>query len=78
MGGCLCQEGLKPILTSCEAACVHEYGAKRNTNVRFTRINSRENYEAFLNAGFSVLIRDENRTIEETFALVEKSFGLGK
>ena len=72
MGGCLCQEGLKPILTSCEAACVHEYGAKRNTNVR------RENYEAFLNAGFSVLIRDENRTIEETFALVEKSFGLGK
>ena len=21
---------------TCEAACVHEYGAKRNTNVRFT------------------------------------------
>lgn len=42
------------------------------------RINSKENYEAFLNAGFPVLIRQENRTIEETFALVEKSFGLKK
>ena len=42
------------------------------------RINSEENYHTFLHSGFSVLIRDENRTIEETFALVEKTFGLGK
>lgn len=40
------------------------------------RINSRENYDAFLHSGFRVIIRDENRSIEETLALVEKEFGL--
>jgi len=40
------------------------------------RINSEENYNTFLNSGFHVMIRDEKRTIEETFALVERAFGL--
>ena len=31
------------------------------------RINSRENYEMFLHAGFPVLLRDENRSAEETY-----------
>lgn len=40
------------------------------------RINSRECYEKFLHAGFPVILRDENRTIEETLVLAEKAFGL--
>ena len=39
-------------------------------------INSQEAYDRFLNSGFSVILRDENRTIEETFALVEEKLGL--
>ena len=40
------------------------------------RINSPENYAAFLHAGFPVLLRDENRSIEETLALAEITFSL--
>lgn len=40
------------------------------------RINSRENYDAFLNCGFHVILRDENRSIEETAALAEKMLKL--
>lgn len=40
------------------------------------RINSPANYDSFLHSGFKVLIRDENRSIEDTFALVEQCFGL--
>ncbi len=40
------------------------------------RINSRANYDAFLHSGFRVIVRDENRSIEDTFALVERCFGL--
>lgn len=40
------------------------------------RINSRENYEVFLHAGFPVLLRDENRSAEETLHLAEKILGL--
>ena len=40
------------------------------------RINSIDNYNNFLNSGFNVLIKDENRTIEETLKLVEKKFKL--
>lgn len=43
-----------------------------------SRINSEENYNAFLNSGFNVIQRDENRTKEETLALVEKAFKLSK
>lgn len=40
------------------------------------RINSPAAYDAFLHSGFQVLLRDENRSIEDTLALVEKAFGL--
>ena len=42
------------------------------------RINSRENYDAFLHSGFQVLLRDESRTIPETLALAEKMLGLNE
>ena len=40
------------------------------------RINSRENYDTFLRAGFPVLLRDENRTKEQTVFLAEEILGL--
>lgn len=40
------------------------------------RINSRERYDRFLDSGFHVIIRDENRSIKQTLAIVEKAFGL--
>ena len=39
-------------------------------------INSQENYEHYLHAGFHVIIRNENRSIEQTLEMVEKAFGL--
>jgi hypothetical protein len=39
-------------------------------------INSQENYDHYLHAGFHVIIRDESRTILQTLELVEKAFGL--
>ncbi len=42
------------------------------------RINSQANYDAFLHSGFQVIVRDESRSVEDTFALVEKCFGLQK
>lgn len=42
------------------------------------RINSQANYDAFLHSGFRVIVRDEDRSIEDTFALVERCFGLKK
>lgn len=42
------------------------------------RVNSHAIYNSFLNSGFRVILRDENRSIEETFSLVEKEFGLTK
>lgn len=38
------------------------------------RINNKEKYEYYLNSGFNVIIRDDNRTIEETLELVEQAF----
>ena len=40
------------------------------------RINSQERYMMFQKSGFEVITRDENRSIEETFSLVEKVFHL--
>lgn len=40
------------------------------------RINSGENYDAFLHAGFQVIVRDECRSAEETLALAEELLGL--
>ena len=39
-------------------------------------VNSREQYEKFLHSGFQVILRDDNRTAEETLSLVEQAFGL--
>ncbi|MBE6152596.1 MAG: hypothetical protein E7165_04725 [Firmicutes bacterium] len=40
------------------------------------RINNKERYNKFLNSGFNVLLRDEERTLDETLELVEKMFKL--
>lgn len=40
------------------------------------RVNSEEIYSKFLNSGFNVIKRDDKRTIEETFMMVESTFGL--
>ena len=40
------------------------------------RVNSEEIYSKFLNSGFNVIKRDDARTIEETFMMVESAFGL--
>ena len=40
------------------------------------RINSQERYDRFLHSGFSVILRDDSRSIEQTLALVEKAFQL--
>ena len=50
--------------------------AMENYRQGLLRINSRERYDRFLRAGFPVLLRDENRTVEETLALAERIFGL--
>lgn len=42
------------------------------------KINSQENYDYYEKCGFPVIYRDENRTVEQTLALVEKSFNLDK
>ena len=40
------------------------------------RINSQERYNRFLHSGFPVILRDEDRNVEQTLVLVEKVFGL--
>ena len=40
------------------------------------RVNSEEIYSKFLNSGFNVIKREDARTIEETFMMVESAFGL--
>ena len=50
--------------------------AMENYRQGLMRINSQEVYDRFLHSGFPVILRDDNRNIEQTFALVEKVFGL--
>lgn len=50
--------------------------AMENFRECLKRINSHANYDSFLNSGFKVIIRDENRSIEDTLNLVERCFGL--
>ena len=50
--------------------------AMENYREGLKRINSIEKYNMFLNSGFNVIKRDDNRTIEETLTLVEKAFNL--
>ena len=42
------------------------------------RVNSRQNYNKFLHSGFRVLLRDDNRTQQETVRMAEEIFGLNK
>lgn len=39
-------------------------------------ICSQETYNDFLHSGFHVILRDDNRSVEQTLALVEEAFGL--
>ena len=50
--------------------------AMENYRQGLVLINSQGEYDAFLNSGFNVILRDENRSAEETLYLVEKAFGL--
>ena len=50
--------------------------AMENFRECLKRVNSREIYNDFLNSGFHVILRDDNRTIEDTLLLVEKAFNL--
>ncbi len=50
--------------------------AMENYRQGLCRINSKERYDRFLHAGFPVILRDENRSVEETLALAEQTFGL--
>ena len=40
------------------------------------RINSQERYNRYLHSGYSVILRDESRSIEQTMELAEQVFGL--
>lgn len=40
------------------------------------RINTEENYQMYFNSGFNVIIRDDDRSIDETLKLVEEKFKL--
>lgn len=50
--------------------------AMDNFRACLKRVNSIEIYDHFMNSGFNVITRDDKRTIEETFSLVEKAFKL--
>ena len=50
--------------------------AMENYRQGLTRINSQERYDRFLHSGFPVLLRDEDRSPEQTLALAEEIFGL--
>lgn len=43
---------------------------------KYNGIAFRRTPQFFLNSGFRVIVRDENRSIEDTLALAEKEFGL--
>ncbi len=50
--------------------------AMENYRQGLVRINSQEKYDRFLHSGFQVILRDENRSVDQTLALVEQAFGL--
>ena len=50
--------------------------AMQNYRQGLELINSRDSYDALLNSGFNVILRDEGRSIDQTRALAEKAFGL--
>ncbi|MBR5520440.1 MAG: hypothetical protein IKU54_00430 [Oscillospiraceae bacterium] len=50
--------------------------AMENYRRGLSLINSQEKYDAFLNSGFPVVLRDESRTVEQTASLVAEIFKL--
>ena len=50
--------------------------AIRNFRECLKRVNSRGNYNNFFNSGFHVILRDEQRSVEETLKLVERRLKL--
>lgn len=50
--------------------------AMENYRQGLALISSQENYDHFLHAGFNVILRDEDRSAEETMILAEKAFRL--
>ena len=50
--------------------------AMENFRECLMRVNSRQAFNEFLNSGFHVILRDDKRSIEETFLMVEKAFNL--
>lgn len=50
--------------------------ALNNFRECLSKINSIDKHNYFLNSGFNVILRDENRTIEETSIIAEKYFQL--
>ncbi len=50
--------------------------AMENYRQALMRINSQERYDRFLHSGFSVIVRDGSKNIEQTLELVEKAFGM--
>lgn len=45
--------------------------AMANFRETLMRVNSKERYDRFLQSGFQVLLRDDNRTVAETLEIVE-------
>lgn len=52
--------------------------AMANFREMLTRVNSKEKYDRFLHSGFRVLLRDDNRTVNETLEIVEGLLKLKK
>lgn len=52
--------------------------AMANFREMLTRVNSKEKYDRFLHSGFRVLLRDDNRTVNETLEIVEGLLKLRK
>lgn len=50
--------------------------AMENYRRGLMRINSQERYDRFLESGFPVILRDEDRSIGQTLKMVEEVFGL--
>ncbi len=50
--------------------------AMENFRECLKRVNSQDKYNEFLNSGFNVILRDEQRTVEETLLIVKSCFKL--
>lgn len=57
-------------------ACEDPEAVMENYREGLARINSQAHYDEMLNSGFFTLIRDENRTPEETCRILAAHFGL--